>query len=89
MDAVGSASSIITLVDLAKKLYDFWKAVEDAPGEIREITENIITLKTIIEQVADAYNRSLAGVSSVSGLEEVLRQSEAKIKELLGFFGGA
>jgi DNA repair ATPase RecN len=82
MDVVGSASGTITLVDLAKKLYDFWEAIEDAPGEIREITENIITLKTIIERVADAYNRSLARVSSV---EEVLRKSETKIKELLGF----
>jgi serine phosphatase RsbU (regulator of sigma subunit) len=82
MDGVGATSSITSLVDLGKRLYDFWKAIEDAPGEIQEIKETVISLKSIIDEIANQYNGLLAPFRSI---EQVLEQAKNKVQELLKY----
>jgi hypothetical protein len=85
MEAIGAAASIVTLFDLTKKIYEFWKAIDDAPAEIREITEDALGVKCITEQILIEYNKTSTHHPYIT---EALQQSESKMQRLLLFFQG-
>lgn len=59
MDGLSGGASIIAVVSLAvqlaenaKKLYDFWQSVGEAPASIRTIATELKVLSTVLADIA-------------------------------------
>lgn len=77
MEALGAGASVIAvasialqLVESVRHLYEFWESIGDAPQSIRDITEDLKILSTII---ASTTNPALLQGSN-SELELVLKR---------------
>jgi len=59
MEVLAGASSVIAVVSLAiqladstKKLYDFWRSVDEAPVSIQRIAADLKLLSTVMAEIA-------------------------------------
>jgi len=59
MEVLAGASSVIAVVSLAiqladstKKLYDFWRSVDEATASIQRITADLKLLSTVMAEIA-------------------------------------
>jgi hypothetical protein len=59
MDGISGAASVIAvvsftvqLVETAKKLYDFWSSVDEAPDFVHEIVADLKLLSTTLAEIA-------------------------------------
>ncbi|PQE07814.1 ankyrin repeat-containing protein [Rutstroemia sp. NJR-2017a WRK4] len=73
--AIGVISLAIQLADSINKLHEFWSSVRDAPQEVREITNDLKCLTSLLKEVANGGNH---GPNVQWGLE----CCETKLKSL-------
>jgi hypothetical protein len=64
MDVLSGASSVIAVVSLAiqlaestKKLYDFWKLVDEAPDSIQRIVADLKLVSNVLAEIAQHEQR--------------------------------
>jgi hypothetical protein len=64
MDGISGASSVLAVVSLAiqlaesaKKLYDFWKSVDEAPASIQRIVADLKLVSSVLTEIAQHEQR--------------------------------
>ena len=89
MDGVSAASSVIAVVSVSaqlikgiKELYNFWKSIEEAPENVRNIVENL----TFLSHVLDDIDFKVEQNASVKALLEACVLTVKRLKTLNEFF---
>ncbi len=91
MDGLSGAASVIAVVSFAiqlaestKKLYDFWKSVDDAPDSVREIVADLKLLSTTLTEIAIHEQKYGNNGSITDILESSMSQSARGICGYVG-----
>ncbi|KAE8446656.1 hypothetical protein EG329_011699 [Mollisiaceae sp. DMI_Dod_QoI] len=86
MDGLSGAASVIAVVSFAiqlaestKKLYDFWKSVDDAPDSVREIVADLKLLSTTLTEIA-IHEQKYGNNGSIT---DILESSTEQVQTML------
>ncbi|KAL5614321.1 uncharacterized protein BROUX77_000158 [Berkeleyomyces rouxiae] len=88
MEALGAATSVIAVIELAAKVgslcFQYSKAVKNSTTEINQLRQEVTVLENVTKQVQEMLGKPEGQVLKQSeSLDVVLQESNSKLKELV------
>ncbi|KAL5624378.1 hypothetical protein BROUX41_004438 [Berkeleyomyces rouxiae] len=88
MEALGAATSVIAVIELAAKVgslcFQYSKAVKNSTTEINQLRQEVTVLENVTKQVQEMLGKPEGQVLKQSeSLDVVLQESNSKLKKLV------